>query len=884
MLPSATASKLTHLVSALALAISLLPALGYFLVQREGVVHNLIASAKTQSVLVTEVVGHNIKIWPSAHERLLEAIMPVVEPQHATLILYGQTRLISGPYADLRWPTIAREAEFFDFGMPAGRVRVVASLADILLQSAMILVLSLVLAIAVFIPLRQMSVRALKRASELLVRGELHRSLVDGLSEGVLLCDERLQIIATNRSARHIAGVAHPLLVEANLADCLRGATREDGSPMPLSEWPMRRCLQPDAPDGPVIMGMLDPLRGQIWLSLKSSAIQHGEQNEHTAVVTTIEDVTAQKRNADRLIITEYAVHCARDAIIITDAKARIIQVNDAFCRLTGYPREQVLGQTPSILRSGHHEPAFYRAMWAQIEQTGAWSGEIWNRARDGRTFPAWLSISEVRDGKNRLTSYIGTSFDLSERMAAEQQVRHLARHDPLTGLPNRSYLREALGKALAAAERHDWRVGVYFIDLDHFKLINDSMGHHAGDQVLAEVARRLTSVLREEDTVGRLAGDEFVVFSTKVDTDGGLVTVAEAILQALAAPIVLNGKELFLTTSVGIVVYPQDGRDVDTLLSNADTAMYAAKGDGRANFKFFTEEMNEASRHQLDTTNAVRMALEQGEFVLFYQPQVLAGDGEQIIGAEALIRWQRPGVGLIPPGQFIPVIEGSRLIIELGNWVIEEALRKAHAWQSLGFTICISVNVSPLQFRQENFLSQLQEAAARHAFVAGSLRLEVTESLMLTEPEATIAKMHQLRKLGFLLTVDDFGTGYSSLAYLARFPFDELKIDRSFIHRLSQDDSAKAIVNAIIVLSHALGLKSVAEGVESQTQAEILRSLGCDSIQGYLYGRPLPVEEFERRVRNSLHGNLAAPHAKAAALPHPGLLLVKAAESSPSQ
>lgn len=853
--PGATSRTLTRLAAGVALAIIFLPTLGFLAVRHEGLARSLAVDARVQAAMITAIVGRNPGIWKDAHERLLEGIEPVRDAHRTTLIIENSGAVVTQAKTKLGWPTISRKEAFFDSGIDAGYVIVIASMSDILEQGLFVFVISAALGFVIFVPLRNMPARALQRASESLVRGELSRSLVDGLSAGVVLTDDHFRVIAFNSSASHMAGLARPIALRGCLLDCLDGAVGEDGKPFDTAQWPMRLCLHSESPTAAVTIGLRDTSDQPVWLSVRSAPTRHGEMGENLAVVTSFEDITTQKLNADRLHITERAVQGSRDAIMITDDKSKIVSVNAAFCHITGYSSDEVIGQRPSILQSGRHLPDFYAVMRESIKSKGSWSGEIWNRRRDGETFLAWLSISEVRDQSGRATHYIGTSFDLSERIKTELDIRHLARHDSLTGLPNRTHLREALGQTLAAATRHAWRVGIYFIDLDHFKLINDTYGHHAGDSVLLEVARRLKSVLRSEDTVARLGGDEFVVLTPNVGPDSEFVTVAENILHALSQPFVYDQDQLFVTTSIGIVAFPNDGTDIDALLSNADTAMYAAKADGRANFKFYTNQMNEAGHHQLEIIRAVKLALDRHEFVLFYQPQVDSRESHHIIGAEALIRWNRPGGDLVLPAQFIPAIDGTRLIIEVGKWVIDEAMRQGGQWRKQGMAVCISVNVSPLQFHQHDFVLGLRSAATRHGYIPGSIQLEVTESLMLTDPEETIRKMIEIHELGFLLSLDDFGTGYSSLSYLTRFPFDELKIDRSFISRLTLDRAAEAVVKTIITLSHSLDLQTVAEGVETDAEAALLRHLGCNKIQGYLYGRPMPAGEFENRARAMASG-----------------------------
>ena len=680
MSPIHTSRALTRLTTFIALAITLLPPLGYFLIEREGLVRSLAADAKVQAISISGVVGRNPGIWEEAHERLLEATEPILEEHRALSIFNRDGHLVTARRVDLRWPSVVRAEEFFDSSHVIGKVEVGDSLSNVCVNAMLVLAVSALLGFLVYVPLRQMPARALKRAAESLVRGQLNRSLVDGLESAVVLTDDQMRVIAANKSATCLAILSRPITQGVNLVECFHGAYGDDKHVLSPEQLPMRRCLDEWVSIGPMVVGLELGSGQRVWFSITCTPIKHGEDGELPAIVTSIEDVTERKRIEDRLLITERALQSSRDAIMITDENSLIVSINDAFRTIIGYECDEAIGQPASLLRSGRHTADFYKTMWSEITTRGSWSGEIWNRRKTGEIFPAWLSISQIRNSHGAVTHHLGTLFDLTERIKAEEEFRHLARHDPLTGLPNRTQLRESLGHALAAAERHSWRVGVFFIDIDRFKLINDTLGHEAGDAVLLEVSARLKSVLRGEDVVARLAGDEFIVFVTNFASDASLVTVAENILESMSRAFVYCEKELFVTTSVGVVVYPQDGADVDTLISNADTAMYVAKGDGRANFKFFTSTMNDASRHHLEITRAVMNALQRNEFILHYQPQVLACDGHAVVGAEALIRWNHPDRGMVPPGEFIPIIEGTRLIIDVGNWVIDTAGHAAGA------------------------------------------------------------------------------------------------------------------------------------------------------------------------------------------------------------
>lgn len=843
-----TSRTLAWLSVGIALAVFLLPPLAYVLVQHEGLSRSLEHDARVQATLISEVVGRNSQIWPHAHERLVEGIADVRVEGRQTRLFEESGKLIVDLPADLDWPILTRSDTFFESGARAGRVEVSGSLSSVLVNASWALLACGLVALAIIGPLWRMPQRALQRASESLLRGELSRSLVEGLSVGVVLSDFQHRILGANEVARELFAALNRRGADA-IADILRDACHEDGTAVQQADWPMQRCIDTRQPAGPLVIGLQDHAEGLRWLSVKSTPVRHGESGEYDAVVSSVEDVTDSKLDADRLNVIQHAVMAAPDSVLITDAESRILMVNEAFNHLTGYTTDEVLGKTPAVLRSSRHPDEFYAAIWQAIRTEGKWSGEVWNRKRDGDIYPAWLSISAVTDLHGRVGHYIGTHFDLTERVEAEQRIRHLALHDSLTGLPNRSSLRETLANELVRAQRHGWRVALFFIDLDRFKIVNDTLGHHVGDNVLMEVARRLKQAMRAEDTVGRLSGDEFIAIATVMTSDAAELTMANHLVEAMTRPIALEDREIDLTVSVGVAMFPDDGHDVDTLLRSSDTAMYAAKSDGRSNFKFFAESMRASGASRLETYRAVREALAGQQFQLFFQPQVWSGAGFSVCGAEALIRWNHPERGLVMPGEFIPVIEETRLIIDVGDWVLEEALRQARALQARGCPVSISVNVSALQVRQDSFVSKLTRLARRYADTVPLIRLEVTEGLMLGEQQQTLASLQAVRALGFRLALDDFGTGYSSLAYLARYPFDEIKIDRTFVSRLDDDATARAIAEAIILLGRSLGLNVVAEGVETERQSAVLRGLGCPAIQGYLYGRPMAFDVFAQRL-----------------------------------
>ena len=549
--------------------------------------------------------------------------------------------------------------------------------------------------------------------------------------------------------------------------------------------------------------------------------------------------------NARELKLAAQVFESGNEGMVITDGDNRIITVNQAFTRITGYRPEEVVGQNPAIFSSGRHDADFYRQMWHQLRDTGAWSGEIWNRRKDGSLYPEWLNISSVRDEGGQASHYIAAFSDITERKAAEAQVRHLAEYDALTNLPNRVLLQDRLGQAIAAARRAGSCLALLFLDLDRFKNINDSLGHTVGDQVLCQVGERLLTAVRASDTVSRLGGDEFVLLLPLLESPAQAASVAEKLLHTLATPLAIDDYELAVTPSIGIAVFPEDGEDGDTLLKNADAAMYVAKESGRNNYQYFTAAMNARVSQRLLLENNLRQALARQELALHYQPQYDLHSGT-LVGCEALLRWRQPEQGLIPPDRFIPVAEETGLILPIGQWVLREACRQAQAWQDAGLPpLVVAVNISAVQFRQANLAALVQEALAASGLSPCWLELELTESMLMEDGERHTQTLAQLKAMGIRLALDDFGTGYSSLAYLKRFSLDKLKIDRSFIRDLPQDADDAAITTAIIGMARDLGLETLAEGVETEQQWSFLAERGCAQMQGFLRARPMPADEI---------------------------------------
>lgn len=602
------------------------------------------------------------------------------------------------------------------------------------------------------------------------------------------------------------------------------------------------------------------------WIVTRARTFFEGEGHQSCAVRTVgaTTDITERKRAEQDLRVAATAFE-SREGLIITDANGVIVKVNQAFHELTGYAAPEAIGQRPAILRSDRQDAGFFQAMWRAIAGNGMWQGEIWNRRKNGDVFPAWLSISAVRGTHGEITHYVANFSDISEKKAAEEEIRNLAFFDVLTRLPNRRFLMERLQRVLAASGRSGHYGALLFIDLDHFKNLNDTRGHAVGDRLLLEVAYRLQAVVRASDIVARLGGDEFVVVLDELGHgEQHAATVAESVgnkvLSALRQPYLLTGQETLVSASVGVCIFRGDRDELDELLKRADTAMYQAKKGGRNALRFFDPLMQAALHERALIEGLLRHALAQRQFALHYQVQV--DESGRVVGAEALLRWFHPEHGTISPARFIPVAEETGWILAIGEWVIDTACALLRTWmQRPRFAdVIIAVNVSASQFNQPSFVDQVKATVAKHGIDPARLKLELTESLLVQNIEEAVAKMEALKAIGIRFSMDDFGTGHSSLSYLKRLPLTQLKIDQSFVRDIASDPNDAVIVRTIISMGQTLGMNVIAEGVENDTQLALLREFGCQVFQGYLFGRPGPATELEALIaREPLVGARAA-------------------------
>jgi diguanylate cyclase (GGDEF)-like protein/PAS domain S-box-containing protein len=582
------------------------------------------------------------------------------------------------------------------------------------------------------------------------------------------------------------------------------------------------------------------------WVLDRGMIVSRSPDGRPLRMIGTHADISARKQAEESLQLAAMVYQHSSEAMAIADAENIIVSINPAFTQTTGYVADEVIGQDPSILKSGRHDPAFYEAMWQSIKTTGHWQGEIWNRHKNGAAYAAYLTINTIFDADGLVSRRVALFSDITQKKESEELIWRHANFDALTQLPNRRMLLDRLNQAIKKSHRTGMSLALLFLDLDEFKDVNDTLGHDMGDILLKEAAQRMCSCVRGTDTVARLGGDEFTIVLGELEDTGSVERVAQEILQKLAAPFQLGTEVAYISASIGITLYPTDATEIEDLFKNADQAMYATKALGRNRYSYFTASMQEAAQSRKRLTSDLRSALLEQQFQIHYQPIVELQTGA-IHKAEALIRWQHPTQGMISPTAFIPVAEETGMITGIGDWVFKEAAKQARLWRaSHDADFQISINVSPVQFKDENYSPADWFEHLKQLGLSGQcVVIELTEGLLMEVNPAVNAKLLALRDAGMQVAIDDFGTGYSSLSYIKTFDIDYLKIDQSFVRNLSPNSDDLALCEAIIVMAHKLWLKVIAEGVETELQRELLQSAGCDYAQGYLFSKPVPAEEF---------------------------------------
>ncbi len=685
--------------------------------------------------------------------------------------------------------------------------------------------------------LEQTNARLLETETDLRRREARLRSMFEFLPLGLVRTSVEGRFLEANWAFLHMLGYSMSELAELTCEDLTPKRFRQDDERQRAELLSKRRY-------GPYDKEYHHKDGRRVAVRLVGTLMT--ESNGDASVWSTVEDISERRRQEAQNLLSASVFDNTVEAIVVTDADVRIITVNPAFSDITGFSADAVIGANPRMIKSDRHDVSFYKTLWDKLLTEGKWQGQIWNRRKDGEAFLASQTISSVRDSNGAITHFVSIFIDITDLHHKDALLRHQAYHDALTGLPNRLLLQDRLGHAIEIGRRIGEEVAVMFIDLDRFKIVNDSLGHDIGDVLLMEIAERLQSCLRRSDTVARLGGDEFVAVLSNFNSVAEVAEVAEKIVSCMAETMVIKGHQLAVGASVGIAMFPQDGADVTTLMKDADAAMYRDKKSGRGTFRFFNAGMDGAAAERLSLEIALRHALEREEFELYYQPKVDLRSGA-CSGAEALIRWNNPERGLMMPRQFIPSAEESGLILGIGGWVLEQACRQLANWRENGQALVkLSVNVSPRQFIDQGLCDRLARLLELYRLDPSLLEIELTESTVMAEPDLAIKQLLKLRWNNTPVSVDDFGTGYSSLSYLKRLPINTIKIDQSFIHRVDAEADNAAIVAAIVGIARALGMDIIAEGVETEGEERHLLEAGCRLAQGYRYARPLPLDQFE--------------------------------------
>ncbi|MDO8208079.1 MAG: EAL domain-containing protein [Gallionella sp.] len=674
---------------------------------------------------------------------------------------------------------------------------------------------------------------------------KLHAAALEASANAIIITDKDSLIKWANPAYSKLTGYA----LEDAVGKCPKELVKSGLQDQAFYEVLWQTILSGEVWQGEVVNKRKD---GTLFNQEMTITPVRTENGEITHFIAIKQDISDRRQTEERLREAAAVMEHTHDGVVITDTTPRILVVNEAYTTITGYSAEDAIGKNPNIISSGRAGKDFYEAMWASVLKDGYWQGEVWNRRKNGECYPQLLTISTIYDDEQKPVRYVGVFADITQLKENQAKLEFMAHHDPLTKLPNRSLAESRLEHEIEQAHRHLHQIAVLFIDLDRFKAVNDSFGHLVGDELLCAVSERLGQRVREGDTLGRLGGDEFILLATPLTDTQDAAVIARDFIEVLSEPFKLSDNhEVFIGGSIGISLFPQDGVTVLELMKNADAAMYLAKRNGRNQFSFYTKELNAGACAQLAMENDLRRALSQNELILHYQPKVDLQSGK-ICGLEALIRWHRCGEEWVAPAVFIPLAEKSGLIMTIGSWVIEQACWQIRNWLDEGLSnIAVSINVSARQFRSGNLDKLVAQALNKYRIDAQYLELELTETMLMVEPDHAVATMLKLKQIGVKISLDDFGTGYSSFSYLSRFPIDTLKIDQSFVRGVTTEANAAEIASAIIGLAHRMNLRVIAEGVETEAQLAYLLEKDSDEIQGFHFSKALSPNEVSDMLRS---------------------------------
>ncbi len=668
-----------------------------------------------------------------------------------------------------------------------------------------------------------------------------YRSLFENIDQSVIYLDATGVVLAVNQAAEQLLGLPRDMLIGRKFVDSCFNVIQEDGSVFPEEQQPSLLTLRTGKPVEGVVMGLFNAERqSYIWVAVHSvPEFRAGEHQPHQ-ILMTLTDITRQKQSEGNLSMASVIFNNIGEGIFVTDKDKKIISINEAFTTITGFTQQDVYGKSAHFLHSKKNSLKIDDDLNNRTGEVNNWQGEIWRRHKISMDFPSWTTVSEIKDSSGNAAHYVHVFMDITHFKKTQDHLGFLAYHDPLTKLPNRLLLKDRIDHSLQNALREGSQAAVLFLDLDRFKGINDTYGHAVGDGLLREAAKRIKNLVRKEDTVSRYAGDEFVVFMENISDAKNPAKLAQKLIDTFNAPVYIKGYRLKISISVGISLFPQDGKDTDTLVKNADAAMYRAKNEGRNNFQYYSLELNTEAFEKMSMESALRQSLERHELILYYQPQVCLKTGK-LVGVESLVRWMHPTLGLMSPRQFIPIAEESGFIVVLGEWVLQNACMQMRRWLDEGLQVKkMVVNVSAIQFSRSDFVATVERILHSSGLAPSYLELELTGGSFMDNSEQTIKALNQLVAAGIDLTIDDFGVGCFSFNNLNRIPVKKLKINSSFVVDVLTNVNKEAITRAVIALGHGLHLQVIAMGIESIAQQNCLVNLGCDEGQGYLYSSPV--------------------------------------------